>query len=363
MNYKRTKTKNQKRQSKMQHPKEIDDLIREAKEKLKAEGYKDIGFLAKGKRGIVIQATKSSKELCIKYRNPFSSVNTLTNEYNILKILEKEHIAPRPIEFKDNYLVMERINGSEIEEFIKKANRNNAIRILWQIIDYMVLLDSLMINKQEMNHPQKHIMIRKEKTSRVKDSDNSLMYKSWLIDFERASYTHNPKNLSQFLSYLRSGNMKKILEEKGICIKDEDVLKIIKEYKAENLFKTKDRMKKEMLMNKLKLYIFIKEDNKNSLRERVLLETSKIPYGKTCSYSYIASKTNTKAFLAIGRILASNPFSPVVPCHRVVKANRELGGYLHQMNNPLKKRLLESEGVRIEKIGNKEFVAEEDFLG
>lgn len=347
----------------MQHPKEIEDLIRDAKEKLKAEGYKDIGFLAKGKRGIVLHATKSSKELCIKYKNPFSSVNTLSNEYEILKILEKEHIAPRPLEFKDNYLVMERINGWKIEEFIKKTNRNNAIRILWQIIDYMILLDSLMINKQEMNHPQKHIIIRKEKINKEKDSDNSMMYKSWLIDFERASYTNNPKNLSQFLSYLRKENIKKILEEKGICIKEEEILKIIKEYKAEKLFKTKDRRKKEELMNELKLCIFIKEDNKNSLRERVLLETSKIPYGKTCSYSYIASKTNTKAFLAIGRILASNPFLPVVPCHRIVKSNRELGGYMHQMNNPLKKRLLESEGVRIEKKWNKEFVAEEDFLG
>lgn len=347
----------------MQYPKEIEDLIRETKEMLKAEGYKEIGFLARGKRGIVMHATKSGKELCIKFKNPFSTVNTSTNEFNILKVLEKEHIAPKPIELKNNYLVMECIKGEPIEEFIERAKRNDIIRILWQIIDYMILLDFLMINKQEMNHPKKHIIIRKEKINKGKDSDNSLMYKSWLIDFERASYTNNPKNLSQFLSYLRSGNMKKTLEDKGICIKDEEMLKIIKEYKAGKLFKIKDSIEKEKMINKLKLCTFIKEDNKNNLRERVLLETSKIPFGKTCSYRYIASKLNTKAFLAIGRILASNPFSPVVPCHRVVKSNRELGGYMHKMNNPKKKRLLESEGVHIEIIGNREFVAEEDFLG
>jgi alkylated DNA nucleotide flippase Atl1 len=30
---------------------------------------------------------------------------------------------------------------------------------------------------------------------------------------------------------------------------------------------------------------------------------------------------------AVGNIMASNPFAPIVPCHRVVKSDFTLGGY------------------------------------
>ena len=53
-----------------------------------------------------------------------------------------------------------------------------------------------------------------------------------------------------------------------------------------------------------------------------------IPYGKTCSYKELAQAIeNPKAIRAVGGANNKNPVSIIVPCHRVIGANRKLVGY------------------------------------
>jgi methylated-DNA-[protein]-cysteine S-methyltransferase len=54
-----------------------------------------------------------------------------------------------------------------------------------------------------------------------------------------------------------------------------------------------------------------------------------------------------KASRAIGQILNKNPNPIIVPCHRVVKSNGDLGGYAY--GSIAKRKLLEKEGVKISK--------------
>lgn len=58
----------------------------------------------------------------------------------------------------------------------------------------------------------------------------------------------------------------------------------------------------------------------------VLEATSLIPLGYVASYGSIAEATGGGA-RAVGNIMASNPFPPIVPCHRVVRSDLTLGGY------------------------------------
>ena len=58
---------------------------------------------------------------------------------------------------------------------------------------------------------------------------------------------------------------------------------------------------------------------------QLLLE---IPYGETITYGELAQKAGTpKAARAIGVAVGDNPFSIIVPCHRVVGTNGSLTGY------------------------------------
>ena len=60
--------------------------------------------------------------------------------------------------------------------------------------------------------------------------------------------------------------------------------------------------------------------------KKVLKATSAIPLGYVTSYGLIAKAVGGGP-RAVGNIMASNPFAPIVPCHRVVRANFSLGGY------------------------------------
>lgn len=74
--------------------------------------------------------------------------------------------------------------------------------------------------------------------------------------------------------------------------------------------------------------------------------TSSIPYGETRTYAWVAQQIgNPRAPRAVGGALARNPFPIIVPCHRVVASNGNLGGFSGGLE--LKRRLLEMEAGRL----------------
>lgn len=63
-------------------------------------------------------------------------------------------------------------------------------------------------------------------------------------------------------------------------------------------------------------------------QEKVWSMLLKIPYGETWSYRDIADRIgDVKATRAVGTANGMNRIAIVIPCHRVVNANGELGGY------------------------------------
>ena len=80
--------------------------------------------------------------------------------------------------------------------------------------------------------------------------------------------------------------------------------------------------------------------------KRVLLEVSKVPFGKTSSYQEIARRAgNAKAARAAGTANANNPIAVIIPCHRIISSDGTLGGYGGGLDK--KMILLEHEGVSI----------------
>ena len=64
-------------------------------------------------------------------------------------------------------------------------------------------------------------------------------------------------------------------------------------------------------------------------RSTVLHHLPEIGYGHTASYAAVAQLAgNPKAVRAVGTACATNPLPVVVPCHRVVRSDGAMGGYL-----------------------------------
>ncbi len=77
-------------------------------------------------------------------------------------------------------------------------------------------------------------------------------------------------------------------------------------------------------------------------QERIWNRLLEIPYGRTISYDELASRAGSPGgSRAAGRANGDNRIAIVVPCHRVIRANGDLGGYGGGLDR--KRRLLDLE--------------------
>lgn len=83
---------------------------------------------------------------------------------------------------------------------------------------------------------------------------------------------------------------------------------------------------------------------KTEFQQSVWRAMLKISPGKTKSYGEIAEAIgNPKAVRAVGGACGANPIPVLVPCHRVLAANRKIGGFTGGLER--KRSLLQTEGV------------------
>ena len=63
-------------------------------------------------------------------------------------------------------------------------------------------------------------------------------------------------------------------------------------------------------------------------QQKVWKKLLTIPHGKTRSYKWLAQAIkNPQASRAVGNANGKNPLSIIIPCHRVIKLNGDMGGY------------------------------------
>ncbi len=87
-----------------------------------------------------------------------------------------------------------------------------------------------------------------------------------------------------------------------------------------------------------------------SFQRKVWNELIKIPYGETRSYKEIAVAIgHSRSARAIANACAKNPYAPIVPCHRVIRSDGNLGGYSAEGGTKKKIELLSIESLNAHK--------------
>jgi methylated-DNA-[protein]-cysteine S-methyltransferase len=107
----------------------------------------------------------------------------------------------------------------------------------------------------------------------------------------------------------------------------------------------KNQVKTEKLAKAIKGDIAWGLYYKNSFDKRCYDNLRKVPKGKVTTYKALANSLGSKAYRAVGNAMNKNPYSPQVPCHRVINSNGNLGGFASGLKNKIK--LLKKEGVEI----------------
>ncbi len=78
-----------------------------------------------------------------------------------------------------------------------------------------------------------------------------------------------------------------------------------------------------------------------AFQKRVWQALFTIWYGQTKTYGEIARMVDCRSAQAVGQAVGANPIALIIPCHRVIAANGQLGGYAY--GTEIKKQLLELE--------------------
>ena len=87
--------------------------------------------------------------------------------------------------------------------------------------------------------------------------------------------------------------------------------------------------------------------NGTDFQIKVWNEIKKIPKGSVRTYKEIAIAINhPKSYRAVANACKKNPYPIVIPCHRVIRSNGNVGGYFGTEKINEKIKLLKNEGYK-----------------
>jgi len=198
-------------------------------------------YFSKGKRGLIYVSSNKDKKFVIKIKNPESKAeNTIQKEYENNLLLNKYGVGPR-IHYYDkeeDYVIRDYVDGEIFFEWIKKIkDKQKILNVFIDLLEQCKRMDDAKINKLEINHPHKDLIIQQNKPI--------------IIDFERCKKTTNPKNITQLCQFLISTNLETELKKHEVRINKEKIIKLAETYKKETQTKKEtksfEELKKEII--------------------------------------------------------------------------------------------------------------------
>ena len=90
----------------------------------------------------------------------------------------------------------------------------------------------------------------------------------------------------------------------------------------------------------------------DDLYREIYAAARRVGYGETTTYGALAKaigRTDWEAARDVGQAMAKNPVALIIPCHRVLAAGGKIGGFSAPGGADTKAKMLELEGVHLEK--------------
>ncbi len=191
---------------------------------LESKNVKKIHKFAKGKRGMIYLGHWKGKKIAVKaQRKDVVAKNRINIEIDMIKRLNKYNIGPKLLFYGKDWFAYEFVEGDYSLDFFEKHknNKKTVMKTIKSIFDQCYKLDLLDINKEEMHRPIKNLIITKKGPV--------------FIDFERAHFTQDPKNVTQFVQFVIS--LSKTVLKGRIKVDMNRIIELSKIYKR-NINKT-----------------------------------------------------------------------------------------------------------------------------
>ncbi len=201
---------------------------------LEKKGIEHLTYFTHGKRGNIfrgiIDRSKFVKthfpqksdilNVAIKVQRKEShAMGSIENEAKWLQVVNQRNIGPRYLFHGANYVVYQFAEGIPFVDWFPTKEKKEIEAVLKKILEQCFVLDQLRINKEELHHPLKHIL--------VNEHNHPI-----LLDFERCAETKKPKNVTQFVEFLC--RLQQELTRKGCTITVEVLREAAQKYKRDS---------------------------------------------------------------------------------------------------------------------------------
>ncbi len=150
-------------------------------------------LLGKGFAGVVVIGHVKGQRVALKILRVDAKRPDLLHEARMLSKANTVSVGPKLVGASRNFILTQLIEGNHLPNWLKNQREKPVVqKVLGEILEQCWRLDELGLDHGELSKAPKHIII-----------DNKL--KPWIIDFETASDTRKPSNVTAMCNFLFSG--------------------------------------------------------------------------------------------------------------------------------------------------------------
>jgi len=181
-----------------------------------------LGLLGIGTVGVVVKCVSGRKEYALKIRRTDANRPSLAEEYKLTSFANRLGVgAPLQGHTKD-FLMMKYLDYVEFADWVKHLHGEGTARrardMVHEILNQCRKLDIMGLDHGQLSNLRKHVVIAEDRP--------------WIIDFESASMSRRPSNVTSAAQYLLVGGRISPLVRRLLGLRDTaPVLALLREYK------------------------------------------------------------------------------------------------------------------------------------
>lgn len=183
-----------------------------------------LGILGIGTVGVVVQALAGGEPYALKIRRTDANRRNMEEEVRIATLANRVDVGPRVAAHSNDFILMKLLKSQELDVWLKglsgRGTRDEARAMVHSLLNQCRKLDIMGIDHGQLSNLRKHAVVAEGGP--------------WIIDFESASTTRRPRNVTTATQYLLVGGGLSPRMRRALGLRDRtQLLALLAAYKSD----------------------------------------------------------------------------------------------------------------------------------
>ncbi|MDG6901264.1 MAG: serine/threonine protein kinase [Nitrososphaerota archaeon] len=181
-----------------------------------------LGLLGIGTVGVVVKCTSGGEDYALKIRRTDANRPSLAVEYELTSFANRLGVGATVYGHTKDFLLLKLLDYVEFSDWIRELSgegtRARARGMVHEVLNQCRKLDIMGLDHGQLSNLRKHVVVAEGRL--------------WIIDFESASRSRRPSNVTSAAQYLLVGGKISPLMRRLLGVKNtEPVLTLLRDYK------------------------------------------------------------------------------------------------------------------------------------